>query len=395
MLSKKSAAIHSSPVRELLKFSKEPGFISLAGGIPATDMIDVEGIDAVLQQLLAEDHRDVFQYSVTEGEWPLRISLADWTRNVGLTLDPQQILITNGSQQGIDLLNRVFLEKDDVVLVERPTYLAALQLFDYTEAVIEELAYQGDQIDLGALETRLAAGGVKMLYLIPTFANPTGRIIENEQRIDIVKLAHRYLVVIVEDDPYGHLAFTEQRRETFFTLAQQLYGADHNVCYMSSFSKIFSPGLRLGWLALPEKFLMAIVVAKQALDLHTSTLNQHIAARYVASGQIDQRIALLKETYRQRRDWLIEALQRHLGDAITFNRPEGGMFLWCHLKEGIDASSLLKACIAEKVVFVPGDVFFADNPEKNALRLSYSMLTQQTADEAAIRIARALQTLSV
>ena len=394
MLSRKSAAIHSSPVRELLKFSKEPGFISLAGGIPATDMIDVEGIDGVLQQLLAEDHRDVFQYSVTEGEWPLRQSIADWTRNTGLTLDPQQILITNGSQQGIDLLNRVFLEKDDVVLVERPTYLAALQLFDYTEAVIEELAYQGEQIDLSALETRLAAGGVKMLYLIPTFANPTGRIIENEQRVEIVKLAHRYQVVIVEDDPYGHLAFTEQRRETFFTLAQQLYGTDHNVCYMSSFSKIFSPGLRLGWLALPEKFLMAIVVAKQALDLHTSTLNQHIAARYVASGQIDQRIALLKETYRQRRDWLIEALQRHLGDAITFNRPEGGMFLWCHLKEGMDASRLLKACITEKVVFVPGDVFFADNPEKNALRLSYSMLTQQTADEAAIRIARALQTLS-
>ncbi|WP_241580820.1 PLP-dependent aminotransferase family protein [Rosenbergiella nectarea] len=394
MLSKKSAAIHSSPVRELLKFSKEPGFISLAGGIPATDMIDVEGIDSVLQQLLAEDHRDVFQYSVTEGEWPLRQSIANWTQNVGLPLDPQQILITNGSQQGIDLLNRVFLEKDDVVLVERPTYLAALQLFDYTEAVIEELAYQGEQIDLGALETRLAAGGVKMLYLIPTFANPTGRIIENEQRIEIVKLAHRYQVVIVEDDPYGHLAFTEQRRETFFTLAQQLYGADHNVCYMSSFSKIFSPGLRLGWLALPEKFLMAIIVAKQALDLHTSTLNQHIAARYVASGQIDQRIALLKETYRQRRDGLIEALQRHLGDAITFNRPEGGMFLWCHLKEGMDASDLLKACIAEKVVFVPGDVFFADNPEKNALRLSYSMLTQQTADEAAVRIARALQTLS-
>ncbi|SEQ97605.1 DNA-binding transcriptional regulator, MocR family, contains an aminotransferase domain [Rosenbergiella nectarea] len=394
MLSKKSAAIHSSPVRELLKFSKEPGFISLAGGIPATDMIDVEGIDSVLQQLLAEDHRDVFQYSVTEGEWPLRQSIANWTQNVGLPLDPQQILITNGSQQGIDLLNRVFLEKDDVVLVERPTYLAALQLLDYTEAVIEELAYQGDQIDLGALETRLAAGGVKMLYLIPTFANPTGRIIENEQRIEIVKLAHRYQVVIVEDDPYGHLAFTEQCRETFFSLAQQLYGVDHNVCYMSSFSKIFSPGLRLGWLALPEKFLMAVTVAKQALDLHTSTLNQHIAARYIASGRIDQRIALLKETYRQRRDGLIESLQRHLGDAITFNRPEGGMFLWCHLKEGMDASRLLKACIEEKVVFVPGDVFFAENPEKNALRLSYSMLTQQTADEAAVRIARALQTLS-
>lgn len=235
------------------------------------------------------------------------------------------MLVTNGSQQGIDLLNRVFLEKDDVVLVERPTYLAALQLFDYTEAVIEELAYQGEEIDW-CIGISLSRGGVKMLYLIPTFANPTGRIIENAQRAEIVKLAHRYQVVIVEDDPYGHLAFTEQRRETFFSLAQQLYGEDHNVCYMSSFSKIFSPGLRLGWLALPKKFLMAITVAKQALNLHTSTLNQHIAARYIASGRIDERIALLTETYRQRRDWLIEALQKHLGDAITFNRPEGGCF---------------------------------------------------------------------
>jgi len=394
MLSKKSAAIHSSPVRELLKFSKEPGFISLAGGIPATDMIDVEGIDTVLQQILAEDHRDVFQYSVTEGELPLRESIAHWSKKSGLEVRPQQLLITNGSQQGIDLLNRVFLEKGDVVLVERPTYLAALQLLDYTEAVVEELAYHDHEIDLAALETRLAAGGVKMLYLIPTFANPTGHIIENEQRVEIVKLAHRYQVVIVEDDPYGHLAFTAQRRETFFSVAQQLYGEDHNVCYMSSFSKIFSPGLRLGWLALPEKFLMAIVVAKQALDLHTSTLNQHIAARYIASGRIDERIALLKETYQQRRDWLINALQRHLGDAITFNCPEGGMFLWCHLNAGRDASRLLKACIAEKVVFVPGDVFFADNPESNALRLSYSMLTEESADEAGRRLARALQTLS-
>ena len=394
MLSKKSAAIHSSPVRELLKFSKEPGFISLAGGIPATDMIDVEGIDQVVHEILAEDHRDVFQYSVTEGERPLRESIAVWSQKSGLSLSADQILITNGSQQGIDLLNRVFLEKGDVVLVERPTYLAALQLLDYTEAVVEELAYQGENIDVAALETRLAAGGVKMLYLIPTFANPTGRMIENEQRLEIVKLAHRYQVVIVEDDPYGHLSFTEQRRTTFFSLAQELYGADHNVCYMSSFSKIFSPGLRLGWLALPEKFLMAITVAKQALDLHTSTLNQHIAARYIASGRIDQRIALLRETYQQRRDWLIAALQRHLGDAITFNRPEGGMFLWCHLNAGVDASQLLKACIAEKVVFVPGDVFFAENPQPNALRLSYSMLTQESADEAGRRIARALQTLS-
>lgn len=394
MLSKKSAEIHSSPVRELLKFSKEPGFISLAGGIPATDMIDVEGIDNVIKQLLATEHRSLFQYSVTEGEPELRQHIAQWSRGFGLAIDSEQLLITNGSQQAIDLLNRVFLDKGDVVLVERPTYLAALQLLEYTDAVIEELDYQGEVIDLVALETRLAAGGVKMLYLIPNFANPTGRIIEEVQRTAIIHLAHKYQVVIVEDDPYGHLAFTDIKRRTFFSIAQELYGDDHGVCYMSSFSKIFSPGLRLGWTALPTKFLMATTVAKQALDLHTSTLNQSIAAQYIASGRIDQRITLLKQTYRQRRDWLIAALDRHLAGKISYNVPEGGMFLWCHLNVGVDASQLLAACIEEKVVFVPGAVFFAKDAELNALRLSYSMLTEQSADEAAQRIARALQQIS-
>ncbi len=394
MLSKKSAQIHSSPVRDLLKYSKEPGFISLAGGIPATDMIDVEGIDKVIHQLLSEEHRALFQYSVTEGESVLREAIAQWSQGYGVVFNSQELLITNGSQQGIDLLNRVFLEKDDIVLVERPTYLAALQLFNYTDARIEEFDYQGESIDLVALESKLAAGGVKMLYLIPNFANPTGRIIDDTLRVEIVKLAHKYQVVIVEDDPYGHLSFIDTQRRTFFTIAQELYGEDHTVCYMSSFSKIFSPGLRLGWLAMPKRFLMALTVVKQASDLHTSTLNQAIAARYITSGRIDERIALLKQTYRERRDALIAALERHLAGKITYNIPDGGMFLWCHLNQGVDASQLLAACIEEKVVFVPGAVFFAQDPEANALRLSYSMLGQQSADQAAERIARALDKIS-
>ncbi len=391
MLSKKSAGIKSSAVRELLKFSRIPGVISLAGGIPATDLIDVDGIDAILRDILSREHRNLFQYSVTEGEDHLREQLSRWNKAHNLEVSAESIIITNGSQQAIDLLGRVFLEQGDKVLVERPTYLAALQLFGYTDATVEELAYLSDEIDLGQLEKNMAAGGVKILYLTPNFANPTGGTISYEHRVEIVKLSQRYQVVVIEDDPYGHLRFSGNPLPSLFSVAQELYGKHHNVCYMSSFSKIFSPGLRLGWLSVPEHFHMATVVAKQALDLHTSTLNQSIAAHYLESGRIDERIEMLKATYKDRRDYLIEALREYLGDKMTWNIPAGGMFLWCHLAENIDASVLLQECIKENVVFVPGEVFFAKNPQKNALRLSYSMLTAENAREAALRIARALK----
>lgn len=232
-----------------------------------------------------------------------------------------------------------------------------------------------------------------MVYLTPNFANPTGNTISYEHRIEIAKLSQQYQVVIIEDDPYGHLRFSGSPVPSIFSIAQSLFGKDHNVCYMSSFSKIFSPGLRLGWLAVPEHFHMAAVIAKQALDLHTSTLNQSIAAHYLESGRINERVEMLKATYKDRRDYLMQALHEYMGNDMTWNTPSGGMFLWCHLAENIDASQLLQECIKENVVFVPGEVFFAHNPQKNSLRLSYSMLTADNAQEAAIRIARALKKL--
>ncbi|MCP1440735.1 DNA-binding transcriptional MocR family regulator [Erwinia persicina] len=391
MLSKKSAGIKSSAVRELLKFSKIPGVISLAGGIPATDLIDVEGIDTVLKDILSREHRGLFQYSVTEGEEHLREQLSRWNSGHNLNVDAESIIITNGSQQAIDLLSRVFLEKGDKVFVERPTYLAALQIFGYTDATVVELEYDSEGIELNLLEKEMAAGGVKMVYLTPNFANPTGNTISYEQRVKIAKLSQQYQVVIIEDDPYGHLRFSGDPVPSIFSVAQSLFGKNHNVCYMSSFSKIFSPGLRLGWLAVPEHFHMATVVAKQALDLHTSTLNQSIAAHYIESGRINERVEILKATYKDRRDYLIGSLHEYSGGDITWNTPDGGMFLWCHLAEGIDASQLLQECIKENVVFVPGEVFFARDPQKNSLRLSYSMLTAETAREAVIRISRALK----
>ncbi|MFC0178957.1 aminotransferase-like domain-containing protein [Thorsellia kenyensis] len=393
MLAKKSANTKSSPVRELLKFSKMPEFISLAGGIPATDMIDMDGIDGIVSELLQSDHRQMFQYSVTEGELEFREEIAKLNALFHLKTPADQILITNGSQQAIDLLNRVFLEKDDIVLVERPTYLAALQLFSYTEAIVEEVAYNEQSIDLEVLESVFAQGKVKMFYVIPNFANPTGHTLDYSTRSAIVNLAHKYDVVIVEDDPYGHLRFEGEAVPSLFSIAQSLYGETHNVCYMSSFSKIFAPGLRLGWLAAPLKYLSAIIVAKQALDLHTSTFNQHIAASYLASGKLVERLKVLQTTYRQRRDLLIAALEKHLGGMITFNKPTGGMFLWCRLNVEVKASELLKACIDEKVIFVPGEVFFSKNPDHYTLRLSYSMLSENSADEGVSRIAKALNKL--
>lgn len=393
MLSQKSASIKSSAVRELLKYSKVPGIISLAGGIPATDLIDVDGIDETIREILAKEHRNLFQYSITEGEENLRFQIANWIKDFNFKINSDNILITNGSQQAIDLLNRVFLDKGDKVLVERPTYLAALQLFGYSDVDVLELDYTNDKLDLNSLEIVLKKGGVKMLYLTPNFANPSGKTIDYETRVGIIKLTHEYNVVIIEDDPYGLLRFSGELIKSIFTIAQEIYGENHNVCYMSSFSKIFSPGLRLGWVAIPTKFIQAVVVAKQALDLHTSTLNQSIAAHYIESGKLNIRLDILKNTYRKRRDLLVNSLNKYLEDEISFNIPQGGMFLWCHLRSNINAKKLLEESIRENVIFVPGEVFFAHNPERNSLRLSYSMISSENSDSAAYRIFKAISKL--
>ncbi|MCU4563766.1 PLP-dependent aminotransferase family protein [Acinetobacter sp. WU_MDCI_Abxc222] len=393
MLSQKSASIKSSAVRELLKYSKVPGIISLAGGIPATDLIDVDGIDITIREILAKEHRNLFQYSVTEGEENFRYQIANWIKDFNFKINPENILITNGSQQAIDLLNRVFLDKGDKVLVERPTYLAALQLFGYSDVEVVELDYTNDKLDLNSLEIVLKKGGVKMLYLTPNFANPSGKTIDYETRVGIIKLTHRHNVVIIEDDPYGFLRFSGEFIKSLFTIAQEIYGENHNVCYMSSFSKIFSPGLRLGWTAIPSKFIQAVVVAKQALDLHTSTLNQNIAAHYIESGKLNTRLDLLKNTYKKRRDLLINSLNKYVGDELSFNVPQGGMFLWCHLRSNINAKILLEESINENVIFVPGEVFFAHNPERNSLRLSYSMISSENSDSAAYRIFKSISKL--
>ncbi|KVN38615.1 aspartate aminotransferase [Burkholderia pyrrocinia] len=389
VLAMRARGIKSSAVRELLEYSKMPGVISLAGGIPASDLFDMEGIDDALAAILRDEHRDLFQYGLTEGEVSLREQIALWAGTLGIPATAESMLITSGSQQGLDLVARVLFDQGDRVLVERPTYVAALQVFQFVGAQVDGIRGGPDGLDLDQVERELRRGGVKAIYLNPNFANPTGYTTPLAQRIALVELAQRHGCAIIEDDPYGQLRFSGEPIPSLLEIASAQPGGNRTVCYLSTFSKVFSPGVRVGWLVLPPALRPPTAVAKQAFDLHTSTLTQNIVARYLASGRLAGRLDVLRAAYRTRRDALTHALRDAFGDDLQFNEPDGGMFLWCRFARQVPAERVLEAAIREKVVFVPGKAFYASDPEPDTLRVSYSMLSDENAGEAARRLKRA------
>lgn len=390
LLARRTLGAQSSAVRELLKFSKTPGIISLAGGIPAPDLFDVEGLEAALGAELSARNRDTFQYGMTEGEPGLREQIALLAGQRGIHVDVRNVLVTTGSQQALDLVARIFLNPDDAIVVERPAYLAALQTFAFSEARMLTAPSGADGIDVDCVETLLARERVKAIYVVPNFANPSGGTLTLERRRRLVELAARHRVIIFEDDPYGDLRLRGGYSPSLFEIAQETARAREQVIYMSTFSKILSPGLRTGWMVVPDAYYSHMTIAKQSIDLHSCTLSQRIIERYLASGRLGERLPILRQAYGVRCDALCSSLKRHLGDAIQFNRPDGGMFLWARFQEDVDASAVLKRAIEAGVVFVPGAAFFADEPQRNTLRLSYSMITPEAADEAARRLADAL-----
>lgn len=390
LLSRRALGAHSSAVRELLKYSKVPGMISLAGGIPAPDLFDIAGLEAALDEEVRARSRDTFQYGLTEGEPGLREQISRLAARRGIRAGAQDILITTGSQQALDLVARVFLNQGDAIVVERPAYLAALQAFAFSEARMLSVASDADGIDVDRLEALLEHERVKAIYVVPNFGNPSGGTLSLERRRRLVEIAARHRVLIIEDDPYGDLRLRGEFLPSLYEIAEGVPGARDLVMYLSSFSKILSPGLRIGWMAAPEAFYSNLVIAKQSIDLHTSTLSQRVVERYLASGRLQERLEVLRGAYRTRCDALCAALERHLGGAIRFNRPDGGMFLWARFKEDVDAAAVLERGVQAGVVFVPGSAFFVDDPQRNTLRLSYSTITPETADEAAKRLAAAL-----
>jgi len=379
--------VTSSPVREILALTARPGVLSFAGGLPAPELFDHVGLRAAFDRVLAREGARVLQYSITEGNPALREWIAARMTAKGLPSDADQVLITSGSQQALTLITAALLEPGDTVLVERPCYLAALQCFGMAGARVVGVPSDAGGLDPEALPALIRQHRPTLIYLVPTFSNPTGRTLSMARRQRIVEVAARYGVWIVEDDPYGELRYRGQPVPWLATLPD----AAERVIVLSTFSKTMAPGLRLGWLRAPEVLRRALVVAKQAADLHTSTVDQAAAAEYLTTADLDAHIRRVRQVYAQRRDAMIAALPATVPDGAEWSDPDGGMFVWVRLPGEVDTAELLPRALAHDVAFVPGAPFYPERPDHATLRLSFITHSPEEIRRGMARLARVLR----
>ncbi|MFJ8140198.1 PLP-dependent aminotransferase family protein [Streptomyces sp. NPDC096013] len=385
-LAARARAIGGSPVRDILAVTGRPEVINFAGGLPAPELFDAAGIAAAYQAVLTETPARALQYATTDGEPVLRTALAARTSARGLATGADELLVTTGSQQALSLLATALLEPGDVVLVERPCYLAALQVFAFAGARIVAVPGDAAGVDPEALDALVARERPKLFYTVPTFQNPTGRTLPADRRAAVAEVAARRGLWIVEDDPYGELRFEGERLPW---IAAQEGAADRTVL-LGSFSKVMAPGLRLGWLRAPADLLRACVVAKQAADLHTPTVNQLAAARYLADNDLDAHVARVAAVYRDRRDAMLAGLPNSLPEGSSWERPEGGMFLWARLPESYDTTELLARVVRQDVAYVPGAPFYAGEPDRSTMRLCFVTQTPGEIREGLRRLGAGL-----
>jgi 2-aminoadipate transaminase len=381
--------VKSSPVREILALTAREGVISFAGGLPAPELFDAGGLrDAFAAVLRDQDTAGrTLQYSTTEGDPKLRRAVAARLTARGLPTDPDDLLITSGSQQALTLLATVLLEPGDRILVEEPSYLAALQAFALAGAQAIPVPCDDDGLDIDAVQRLAAEHGAKLLYTVPTFHNPTGRTLPLERRRALAELAGRTGLWIVEDDPYSELRYAGDPLPAVATLP----GAEDRTLALSTLSKIAAPGLRIGWIRTPAELRKPLTVAKQAADLHSSTVDQAAAAQWLQTVDLDAHIGMLGRTYGARRDALLGGLLDALPPGSTHNRPEGGMFVWARLPDGWDAGELRHRALARDVAFVPGTPFFAGAPDAATLRLSFTAHGPDEIREGLARLAAAVR----
>jgi 2-aminoadipate transaminase len=359
----------SSPVRDILALTERPGVVSFAGGLPAPELFDVVGLREAFAAVLGGDSAGrALQYSTTEGDPALRSVIAERLTARGLDTDAEDLLITSGSQQALSLVAAVLLEPGDRVLVEEPSYLAALQCFALARAVAVPVPCDDQGLDPDALDELVAEHRPKLLYTVPTFHNPTGRTLPLARRRALAEAAKRTGLWLVEDDPYGELRY---RGEALPAVASLPDAQDLTIA-LSTLSKIAAPGLRLGWVRAPRMLLRSLAIAKQAADLHSSTVDQAAAARWLSTSDLDAHIDRLRAAYGARRDTLLDGLAAALPPGSTHNRPDGGMFVWARLPDGWDASALLPRALERDVAYVPGAPFFSGSPDPATLRLSFT-----------------------
>lgn len=385
--------VKPSFVREVLKAAGRKDLISFAGGLPAPELFDVEGLRQAALSALEQDPTGALQYGATEGHAGLRAELATLMAGRGAEVNPKQLIVTTGSQQGIDLLARTLLDPGDVVLLEQPSYLAAIQVFELAQAHMRGVASDGqgvrpDDLERQILDLLERGKRPKLIYLVATFANPSGATLSRERRIQVLRLAAKHKIVVVEDDPYSELRFRGEPVTPLIGLTGEVPGSAELTCYLSTLSKVISPGLRVGWMALPDWLRDQVTVVKQASDLHASTFTQHVAYRYLQSGRLERHIPKIRAAYQERGEAMMASLARQLPGVLEFDSPEGGMFLWARMAPGVDTMQLVKKAVDAGVIYVPGVPFFAD-PAGNGhfLRLSFVTSGPEVIEEGVRRLA--------
>lgn len=387
----------SSVIRELLKLTEQPDIISFAGGLPAPEVFPVKEFREACNAVLDQHGAQALQYSTTEGYLPLREMIARHNARYSVDVTAENILITSGSQQALDFVGRLFVNRGDYIVVESPTYLGALQAWNAYGAQYISVPTDENGMIVDELEEALRKGP-KFIYVLPNFQNPSGSTLSLERREKLIELADKYGVPIIEDDPYGQLRYEGEHLPSVVYLDSQFRGPNGghysgNVIYLSTFSKLLAPGLRLAWVIAPPEVIRKLVMTKQAADLHTSSFNQYVAYEVGKGGFLDEHVKVIRATYKERRDVMLEMMEEMFPSEVSWTHPQGGMFLWGILPEGMDAADALKIAIERKVAFVPGAAFHANGGGANTMRINFSYASPDTIREGITRLGTVLKEL--
>ena len=377
--------LQKSFIREILKVTENPDIISFAGGLPNPAFFPVQEIAQAAQKVLQQDGFSVLQYSTTEGYPPLRQFIANrYRERFGFEVSPAEILITNGSQQGLDLIGKLFLNSGDPLLIESPGYLGAIQAFSFYQPRFHSVTLLADGPDTQALEQAFIEHRPKLFYAVPNFQNPSGLTYSLQKRQQVASLLNRHNVLFIEDDPYGELRFSGEHLPS-------LKNYSENVVLLGSFSKVVSPGMRLGWICANPEIMDKLIIAKQAADLHSNYLSQRIVYQYLADNDLDSHLVTIKQAYKQQRDLMVEMMEECFPPEVSFTRPEGGMFVWVTLPAGMSSMQLFENATQRNVAFVPGHPFHINGQGDNTLRLNFSNSNAVKIETGITRLAQAMK----
>jgi len=391
LYSDRAGKMRKSVIRELLRVTQDPEIISFAGGLPSPNSFPVEDLDSVVQSVLKNNGKTALQYGTTQGLQELREFLAERCHKDGMEANPDDIIITSGSQQALDTVGKMFLNPGDTALVGLPTYLGGINAFRSYESNLSGIPLDGDGMRVDILEDKIKKllkenNTPKFIYVVPTFQNPAGVVMPESRRKQLIDIANNYDLVIVEDDPYGKLSYDISHIKPI-----KAFDDEGRVIYMSTFSKILSPGFRLAWTVSSGELTRKMIICKQALDLCTNTFTQFIASEFIRRGSLDLHIMKICEMYKPKRDIMIDSIKEYFPDGYTCYKPKGGMFAWATLPEGIDTETMFLDAIKEKVAYVHGKAFHVDGGGERSMRLNFSYSTDTQIQEGMKRLGNVIR----